>query len=111
MVDEKTRMKWAEFYKQKNDIVEPTCEKFNKWKQERKPDEIMQCNGGGEKKTLMKSCNGVDWKLNINVEWTTQNTPQQNSPAEVAITTIVNHGRAMMIAANMHYVMQFRVYC
>ena len=41
MVDEKTRMKWSDFYKQKNDIVEPTCEKFNKWKQEGNPVEIV----------------------------------------------------------------------
>ena len=79
-------------YKQKNDIVETACEKFNKWKQERKPVEIMKCDGGGKNKALIKRCNQVDWKLNINVEWTAQNTPQQNSPEEVAITTIGNQG-------------------
>ena len=42
MVDEKTRMKWSEFHVKKDDIVEPTCEKFNKWKQEGKPVEIVR---------------------------------------------------------------------
>eukprot|EP00957_Ditylum_brightwellii_P099460 7576375-Ditylum_brightwellii.AAC.1 len=33
LVDEKTGMKWTEFQKHKNDMVEPMCSKFHKWKE------------------------------------------------------------------------------
>ena len=111
MVDERTNIKWLDFYVHKNDMIEPTCEQFNKWKQEGKPVEIVRCDGGGENKAHVKRCNSVGWKLNVNVEWTARNTSQQNCPAEVAIATIGNRARDMMIAANVPYAMRFRIYC
>ena len=110
MVDERTEMKWSDFYEKKDDMVEPTCERFYKWKQDGKPVAIVRCDGGGENKSLKSRCNSVDWKLNIDFEWTARSTPQQNSPAEVAIATIGNRGRAMMIAANVPYAMRFKLY-
>ena len=56
-------------------MVEPTCEQFSMWKKQGKPVKIVGCDGGGENKALIKRYNSVDWKLNVNVEWTARNTP------------------------------------
>eukprot|EP00957_Ditylum_brightwellii_P026824 2028146-Ditylum_brightwellii.AAC.1 len=42
----------------------------------------------------------ADWKLNIKFEYTTRDTPQQNSLATVGLATLSNRGKTMMIAAN-----------
>ena len=88
-------------------MAEPTCEVFHKWKQEGNPVGIVRCDNAGENKKLEGRYKSADWKLGIDFEWTARATPQQNSLMEVGFTTIGNHGRAMMIAANITYAMRF----
>ena len=40
------------------------------------------------------------WKLNIDYEFTARDTPQQNHLAEIAISNMNNHGRALMYRAH-----------
>ena len=71
------------------------------------PVKTVRCDNGGENLKLEKRCNGVEWKLNVNFEYTAKDTPQQNSLVEVGFTTIGNRGKAMMIATNISYEMRF----
>ena len=107
MVDERTELKWTNFYDTKDEMVEPTCEMFHKWKLEGKPVGIVRCDNAGENMKLKDQCKSADWKLGIDFEWTARATPQQNSLVEVGFTTIGDRGRAMMIAANISYAMRF----
>jgi hypothetical protein len=44
----------------------------------------------------------ADWKLNdVKVEYTSRDSPQQNSLAEVALRTLAGRARAMTVAANL----------
>ena len=92
-------------------MVEPTCVKFNKWKQAGIPVKIVRCDNGGENVKLEKRSKSAEWKLNLTFEYTARSTPQQNSLAEVGFTTIGNQGLGMMIAANIGYAMRFLPYC
>eukprot|EP00957_Ditylum_brightwellii_P115126 8779976-Ditylum_brightwellii.AAC.1 len=100
LVDVKTGMKWTDFHKHKNDMVEPMCAKFQKWKEAGTPVKAIRCDNAGENLLLQKQANSVSWKLNIKFEYTTRDTPQQSSLAEVGLASLSNRGRAMMIAAN-----------
>ena len=110
IVDERTGMKWSSFYEAKNDMVEPACVLFHKWKSAGKPVGIVRCDNAGENKALKTRCDSADWKLGIDFEFTARSTPQQNSPVEVGFATIGKRGRAMMIAANISYAMRFKLY-
>ena len=107
MVDKQTELKWSIFYDTKDEMVEPTCEMFHKWKQEGGLVSIVQCNNAGKNKKLKGRCKNLNWKLGIDFKWTAHATLQQNSLVEVGFTTIGNRGRSMMIAANISYTMQF----
>jgi hypothetical protein len=53
-----------------------------------------------ENKMLATRLASADWKLNdIKVEFTSRDTPQQNSLAEVALRTLAGRARAMTVAA------------
>ena len=107
LVDERTEMKWSNFYATKDEMVEPTCVKFERWKEVGMTVKNIRCDNGGENVKLEKRCNGVEWKLTVTSEYTARDTPQQNSLVEVGFTTIGNCGRAMMISANISYEMRF----
>jgi hypothetical protein len=109
-VDERTQLKFSGFYKQKDDMIEPTCELFHKWKQTGKDLSIVRLDNAGENKKLQKRCDSKDWKLNLKFEFTARDTPQQNSLAEVSIATVANRGRALMIRANVPFKLRFKVW-
>ena len=48
IVDERTQLKFSDFYQTKNGMVEPTCEKFHKWKEAGMPVKIVRMDGAGE---------------------------------------------------------------
>ena len=52
MVDEKTQLKFSDFYEKKNDMVEPTCEKLSKWKNAKVEVNYMRLDNAGENKLL-----------------------------------------------------------
>ena len=99
-VDEKTQFKVSTFHKNKDDMVEPSCETFHKWKQGGNPVKFIRCDNAGENKTLQKRANSADWKLNISFEFTPRDTPQHNHLAELGFASIAGKGRALMSAAN-----------
>jgi hypothetical protein len=67
-------MKFSTFLKHKNEMVEPSCELFSTWKHHEHPVKYIRCDNAGENKTLQKRANGVDWKLNIEFEFTPRDT-------------------------------------
>ena len=96
-----TGKKFSMFFAKKSDMVEPVCELIQKWKNENKPVRRIRCDNAGENNTLEKRLKSSDWKMgDIQFEYTSRNTPQQNSRVEKGFETIVNRGRAMMVAAN-----------
>ena len=100
LVDEKVQMKISDFYATKNGMIEPTCEKFQKWNDADMPVRIVRMDGSGENMKLKQRSESSDWKLGIEYEITARNTPQQNHLAEIALTVIANRGRALMHNAN-----------
>jgi hypothetical protein len=67
IVDERTGLKFSDFFPTKNGMVEPTCEKFQRWQNTGKPVKIVRMDNAGENKLLEKRCGSVDWKLPIEV--------------------------------------------
>jgi hypothetical protein len=110
MVDERTRLKFSDFYANNNEMVEPTCEQFVRWKQTQKPVTYLRLDNAGENKLLQSQCDSKDWKLGIKCEFTARDTPQQNSLAEVSLATIANCERSMMARANIPYKIRFRLW-
>ena len=77
MVDECTEMKFSDFFVKKSDMVEPTCQQLQKWKQAGLGAKFIRLDNAGENKKLQQRAESADWKLDINVEFTARNTPQQ----------------------------------
>lgn len=109
-VDERTQMKFSSFHKNKDDMVEPSCELFHKWNLAGKTVKFIRCDNAGENRTLENRANGVDWKLNIQFEYTPRDTPQHNHLAELAFASIANKGRALMSAANIPMSVRYKVW-
>ena len=100
IVDEKTQLKFSDFFETKNGMVEPTCELFQKWKAAGIPVRILRMDNAGENKLLEQRCNSADWKFDIKFEYTARDTPQQNHLAEIGFAVLANRGRALMADAN-----------
>jgi hypothetical protein len=101
VIDEEIQLKVSNFYKSKDAMVEPLCERMNRWKESGRAITNMRLDNAGENKLLKKRSDSKDWKLGIKFEFTARDTPQQNSIAEVAFSTIADRGRAMMHDANL----------
>jgi hypothetical protein len=52
MVDETTGLKFSQFYDKQSDMVEPTCEHFNRWAQHGKPVKFVRLDNAGENKSM-----------------------------------------------------------
>ena len=100
IVHGKTQLKFSAFYESKKAMVEPTCEFLHRWESNGLGATHVRLDNAGENILLQSRSQSADWKLNLNFEFTARNTPQQNSLAEVAISTIAMRGRAMMHRAN-----------
>jgi hypothetical protein len=100
MVDEYSGCHFTDFFDTKNGMIEPTCAKFQQWKQADKTVKHLRMDNAGENNKLLERANGADWKLNIAAEYTARDTPQQNHRAELAIADDAARGRALMAAAN-----------
>jgi hypothetical protein len=94
------QLKISDIFKSKNSMVEPTLAKLQKLLQLGVKVKYLRMDNGGENKLLADRMMHKDWKLPIVVEWTARDTPQQNSPAEVAFATLAGRARAMMEDAN-----------
>ena len=109
IVDERSTCKFSTFHDTKSDMVEPTCEQLHRWKDNGINIKYMRMDNAGENQKLEKRMNSKDWKLNIEPEYTARQTPQQNHLAELAIATMKNRSRAMMIAANIPKELRYKV--
>jgi Reverse transcriptase (RNA-dependent DNA polymerase) len=109
-VDERTQIKFSSFHKHKDEMVESSCELFDKWKQGGNPVKFIRCDNAGENQTLQHRANGVEWKLNIEFEYTPRDTPQHNHLAELGLASLANKGRSMMRAANVPINVRYKVW-
>jgi hypothetical protein len=109
-VDERTQMKFSSFHAHKDDMVESSCELFQKWKHQGNPVQYIRCDNAGENKSLQKKANSADWKLNITFEYTPRDTPQHNHFAELGLASIANKGRSLMSAANDPMKIRYKVW-
>jgi hypothetical protein len=96
MVDEKTQLKFSEFFTTKHEMIEPTCVKLTDWKTAGRNIKIIRCDNAGENIALEKRLKSSDWKSDIVFEYTGRDTPQRNSLAEVSFHTLASRGRAVM---------------
>ena len=110
IVDERTQLKFSDFFDTKNGMIEPTCVQLSKWKRSGKIVTHLRLDNAGENVKLKERCESSDWKLDIKFEFTARDTPQQNSLAEVSFATIANRGRALMWQANIPYEIRFRIW-
>ena len=88
IVDEFSGMKISSFHDTKNGIVEPTCERFENWRQNSRPVKFIRCDNRGENVKLESRAKNKDWKLNLEFEYTGRDTSQRNHMAEVGFATI-----------------------
>ena len=65
IVDEFRGMKISSFHDTNNGIVEPTCDRFENWRQNGRPVEFIRCDNGGENVKLESKARIKDWKLNL----------------------------------------------
>jgi Reverse transcriptase (RNA-dependent DNA polymerase) len=90
----------VDFYKTKDEMVEPTCEKLNNWIRNGVSITALRMDNAGENVSLSKQVVGKDWKLPIKIEFTARDTPQQNGIVEVKQATIFNRAKAKLNHAN-----------
>eukprot|EP00985_Skeletonema_marinoi_P020006 scaffold11691_cov76-Skeletonema_marinoi.AAC.1 len=102
MVDETTGKKYVVFTRTKNGITEPVCEWMNKMKSRGIEIRRIRVDPGGENIKLQKRTQSADWQTlqPVDFEYTSRDTPQHNSLAEVAFPYLAGLGRAMLDTAN-----------
>ena len=61
MVDKRNQTAFSGFYNKKSNMVEPTCEQINRWKDACLPVKYIQCDNAGKNLKLGKRCNSADW--------------------------------------------------
>ena len=110
MVDERTGMKFSDFYASKTAMVEPTCEQWHKWKTVGLAVKYCRLNNARENKLLQKRCNSAKWQLGVEFEFTARDTPQQNHLAELGFAVLANRGRALMTRVNVPMEYQFKLF-
>jgi hypothetical protein len=76
MVDERTQLRFSDFFDTKNGMVEETCEQLHRWKESGQGAKIIRLDNAGENKLLQQRSQSADWKLNITYEFTARDTPQ-----------------------------------
>ena len=74
------------------------------------PVKIARCENAGKKTLFEKQSNSSEWKLSLDFEYTTRDTPQQNSLAGVIFVMIGNCGYVMMIYANILFENRYKLF-
>jgi len=69
-------------------MVEPVCELINAWNQNGLNVKHVRLDNAGENVLLQQRANGVDWRRNLNFEFTGARTPQRNYLAELAFSAL-----------------------
>jgi hypothetical protein len=110
IVDERTQLKFSDFFETKRGMAEPTCELFHRWKNAGREVQFLRMNNAGENLLLQQRCESADWKFNIKCEFTAAMTPQQNHLAELGFAILANRGRALMARANVPMVIRYKIW-
>jgi hypothetical protein len=110
MVDERTQLKFSDFFDTKSGMIEPTCEQLHRWKTSGHGVKSIRMDNAKENLSLQKRSNSSDWKLGIDFELTARNTPQQNHLAELAFSHLTNLGRALMNHANVPLLWRYKLF-
>ena len=101
VVGMKLQIKISHFCKSKNAMVEPTCKLMHHWWQAGKIISKLRMNNAGKNKKLASRLESADWKDPVVIEYTTRDTPQQNSPVEVAFYALAYKAHITMHHANL----------
>ncbi len=111
IVDEATGKKWEDFTATKIGMVERTCEFMNKMKARGVPIRCIRLDLGGENIALEKRVQSVDWQglQPVEFEFTSRDTPQHNSLAELGFPNMSGKARALMGSANVPLDMRGKV--
>jgi hypothetical protein len=98
LVCEATGKKWSHFTVTKSDMVEHTCEHLHKLKTHGIPVRYVRLDPAGKNQKLAKRAGSSDWAIlqPIDFEFTSRDTPQHNSLAELAFPYLAGKARAMM---------------
>jgi hypothetical protein len=107
IVDEATKMKFSFFYATKNGMIQPTCELFNKWKQQGYVVVKVQMDNAGENRKFQEHSQSADWKLNLEFGSTARDMQQQNHLAESGFAVLSNKARTLMMAAHLPFAMHY----
>jgi hypothetical protein len=81
MVEERINLKFSSFYETKGRMVV----------------KYIRLDNAGENKKLKTHSDSADGKLNIDDEFTSKDTLQQNHLAELGFATVANRGRVVML--------------
>jgi hypothetical protein len=111
MVDEKTQLKFVDFFEAKNDMVESTCVQLKKWEQAKKKVDVIWLDNGRDNVKLEKRAGSKDWQLDINFEYTAWDTLQQNHLAEIGLTVVANQAQVLVVWANVPYEVRYSLFC
>ena len=93
-------LKMSDMFPPKNGMVEPALAKMCQMQQEKVLPKWLRVDNARENNLLATRMVSDEWKINVIIELTARDTPQQNSPVEVRFVVIGNRAGAMMIAAN-----------
>ena len=110
VVDEHSTCSFTTFHETKKDMIEPVCKRFNRWRQAGHAVKMIRMDNAGKNKGLEQCMNGAAWKLDIDVEYTARDTPQQNHLAELSLAKIASKGQALMASANVPQDMCYRLF-
>ena len=110
LVGMKLQLKFSHFYPSKSAMVKPTCELLPCWGQAGKIISKLQMDNAGENKKLVMELQSASWRNPVAVEYTTRDTPQQNSLVEVAFYALANKAHATMHHANLPMEMWYHLF-
>ncbi len=98
-VDELTGLPWTEIDNKKKEFIERMCQHIQAQQARGYPVLIMRQDNAGENKKLEKRLHSADWKLQVKMECTAADTPQQNALVELKFTCFTAKARAAMHTA------------
>ena len=79
MLDEQTNLKFTKLFSTRSVIIDTTLEQLEKWKNNELVAKHIWLENAGKKKRQEQSERKY-WKINIDFEYTGQDTPYQNYP-------------------------------
>ena len=104
------QLKFSDFFKSKNKMIEPTCKMMHQWGQAGILIKKLRMDNTGENIALEKRLRSESWKNPVEIKYTARDTPQQNSLVEVAFYALSNKARAAMHHANLPMEMRFQLF-